>query len=190
MTCILKQLAGGRTYDVSRNLEWMEFLLLSATALLVPLIFRHPQIIVGSAVNFILIMAAINTRGWRKLLSLILLPGISATAGGYLFGGLTVFLLYLLPFIWLGNGALVLLFKWLFVIHKRNYFVSLFLSSLAKAACIFIPAYILAQFDILPGLFLYFMGPLQIVTALIGGLCVLPILPLYKNALHQTTNER
>jgi len=184
MTHVLSRLAGERIHKVSPRVEWMEYMLLCATVLIVPLIFRHPQILVGSAVNFVLIMAAINVSSWRKLIPLIILPGISATAGGCLFGCFTFFLLYMLPFIWLGNGVLVFLFKWCLVVNKRNFFVSLIFSSLAKAICLFIAASILVIFNVVPSFFLYAMGPIQIATSLLGGLCVLPIMTVHNRILH------
>jgi len=175
----LNSLVNRKAYDTSKIVDIIEFLTLSAVAVWIPLLLRHPQLLVGTAVNFVLIMAGINVRGWKKIVPLIVFPSVSALAGGYLFGPFTVFLMYLAPFIWVGNSILVFMFKWLYVVRRANYFVALPVAGILKAGFLFTVAFSLVKFSVVPSVFLKAMGITQFITALIGGLAVFPISILY-----------
>lgn len=79
--------------DYSKGAEIAELILIGIAALLVPtflakllnimfgansFIASHSQIIVGSIVNVALMVSAINVKGWKKIISIITLPSISA----------------------------------------------------------------------------------------------------------------
>lgn len=159
----------------------MEFFGLAFIAVFIPLVFKHPQIVVGSVVNFALIFAAINVRGVHKMLPLIVLPSISALAYGVLFGPFTIFLIYMLPFIWIGNTTLVILFKYLYVSKRINYGITLIVVALIKAGFLFGCALLLVELAVVPEVFASAMGLIQLETAVIGGLFALTVNLTYKH---------
>lgn len=149
-------------FDFSASKENLHLLVYSAVSFFIPLLLKQPQLLVGSAVNSMLILSALNLRT-VKIIPAIILPSIAAVLGGVLFGGLTIYLLYMMPFIWCGNLTLVLLVKKLKLADKRNYIFSLGTAAVIKTAIIFSAALFIA-----PKL-LFAMGPIQLVTAVIGG---------------------
>lgn len=170
-----------RMYEIPRVSETVEYILLSIIAFIIPLFLQGPQLLVGTVVNCMLIVTAINIKGMKKLIPLIVLPSISALIGGYLFGGFTYALLYMLPFIWMGNALIVFMFKYMHVQNKKNYMVSLGISTLMKVLVIFLAAFVLVQLGLVPTKFLIFMSLLQLVTAFLGGVLALPVNLIYKN---------
>jgi len=154
-------------YSISNIQELIELAVYSALAFFVPMFLKQPQFLVGSIVNMALVLAALNLRG-IKLLPIILFPSLGVLAGGYLFGGFTIYLVYTLPFIWLGNALIVLAFKWLQLQHKMHFFNVLLISAAAKAAVILGAVFVLVSLAILPSAFIS-MGALQLFTALVGG---------------------
>ena len=180
MTSYVNELVNKRMYVTPEVLEYVEYAGLALIALLVPLLFRHPQLLVGSVVNFMLIMAAVNVRGWKKIVSLILLPSVAAVAGGYLFGPFTIFLIYMMPFIWVSNAILVFVFKSLYVSKRKNYLLTLPLAAGLKASFLFGIALLLFNLSVLPQMFLIAMGLVQLATALIGGLMAFSVSIVYR----------
>ena len=125
--------------DYSKRIEIMQIALICVVALLVPtflaklltltfgansFIASHSQIIVGSIVNVALIVTAINVKGWKKIVGIITLPSISAILGGYVFKTASVYMVYMIPAIWVGNFALVYLYKLLMLNRNISYFIS------------------------------------------------------------------
>jgi hypothetical protein len=148
-----------------RKLENAEFVAYSVISFFVPMLIKHPQVLVGSLVNMVLILSALNLHG-KKLIPVIVLPSLGALAGGFLFGDLTIYLIYLIPFIWLGNAALVAIFKYL----KLNSSLRLGIGAATKTALLFGVTLLLVSFSIVPQIFLTAMGAMQLVTAMTGGL--------------------
>ena len=177
---VLNRLVNMRLYETSRTVEVAEFIGLAALAVLVPLLLSSNQLLAGSAVNFMLIMAAINVRGWKKIIPLIALPSISAAAFGFLFGGLTSFLFYLVPFICIGNLLILFIFKLLYVSKRNNYFTVLATAAVLKSGFLFIAALILVEFSVIPPAFLIAMGVMQLSTAMMGGVLAFPVNAAYR----------
>ena len=167
-------------YETSEETELVEFVGLVSIAVLVPLLFRQPQLLVGSIVNFMLVMAAINIRGWKKIIPLIVLPSVSAAVGGYLFGPFTIFLVYLIPVIWIGNAILVFVFKYLYVTKRWNYAITLPVAAALKAGFLFVTASLLIYLSVIPPIFAMAMGIMQIVTAMIAGGLAFPVNLAYR----------
>ncbi len=162
-----------REYAHNAQMDLLQLVGFSFLAFMIPFLFPHPQILTGVAVNAFLVAAALSMKG-KSLLPVILLPSIGALANGILFGPLTIFLIYLIPFIWLGNFLLVYLVKYLAHEGKMGYWISGGIASVVKAAAIFIPAYGLYLGGVLPEALLIPMGILQAGTAL-GGVAVVGI---------------
>lgn len=170
----INRLLNIREHELSSKQELIELTAYSIISLLIPFVFKQPQLLVGTVVNSMLILAALNLKG-KNILPMIMLPSIAAAAGGYLFGGLTVYMVYLVPFIWLGNTILVLSFKHFRLQQNRNFFLTLGIGSLAKAGFLFGITFLLVSLAIVPALFLTAMGILQLITALSGGVLAFAI---------------
>jgi hypothetical protein len=124
-------------------------------------------------VNALLFASALYLTGW-KLLFPVVLPSVGAYLTGIIFGVDTHFLLFLIPFIWLGNLVYVLGVKKFFV-KEKNLVKGLLMPSAIKTMVIFLAAAAMVAFSVLPAAFLVAMGPMQLLTALSGGLLGLGI---------------
>lgn len=147
--------------------ENKEMALYSLVAFAFPFLLQQPQILLGSVVNTTLAMSAFYLKG-RRVLPLVFLPSIGALAQGFLFGPLTGYLVYMLPFIWLGNAVMIGAVKLLFVKLKSNYAFSAASAVVLKTGLLFAAAYLLFNFGIVPAEFIYFFSIMQIFTATIG----------------------
>ena len=165
-------------HEFREEYENIELFVYSLAAFGIPFLFPQPQLLTGTLVNAFLIMAALHFRGW-KVLPLVMLPSAATVLNGVLFGPFTVFLLYMMPFIWLGNFALVYLFKRLHIANKTNYFLTLGVSALAKAGLLFGVALLLVDANVLPAAFLTAMGVLQLGTAIAGGIIAFGMRTIY-----------
>lgn len=149
--------------------ENIELIFYSFAVFLLPLLITHPQMLTGTMVNAFLIMAALHFRGW-KAAPIVILPSIAAVFSGLLFGPFTVFILYMMPVIWLGNFVLVYLFKYLNLAKNMNYWLALGGSATAKSVLLFGGAFLLVNSNIIPAVFLTAMGIMQLGTAIAGGI--------------------
>jgi len=162
------KLANLQDYVLSNSYQYFEMILYTMVCFFLPLFIGHPQILVGIIVNSLLIVAALNLKGY-KLLPVIIAPALGVLGRGALFGPFTVYLLYMIPFIWIGNTILVYSFKWLRLRLKKNYFLTLLLGSLFKSGFLFLSALVLYSLGIVPVVFLTAMGIIQLITAFSGG---------------------
>lgn len=164
----LNKILSLQDYALSSAYENVELVIYSALCFFVPFFMGHPQYIVGVAVNAALITAALNLKSW-KLLPVIMLPSLAVVSRGVIFGPWSIFLVYMIPFIWVGNSILVLSFKHFRLGKKYSYFTTLLMGAGFKSAFLFASALILYKLSIVPAVFLISMGLLQLGTALIGG---------------------
>jgi len=165
----LNKIINKQDYILSYKTELFEITIYTIVSFFLPLMIGHPQIVVGIIVNTLLITSALNIKGY-KLLPVIIAPALGALSRGILFGPFTIFLIYMIPFIWIGNSILVFTFKALNLNKKMNYWITLLIGSITKAAFLFIIAYLLVSIKILPALFLTTMGIFQFYTAILGGI--------------------
>jgi len=161
-------------YSLPRIQEYVEMLLYATISFSLPFLLGHEQLLVGSVVNCALVLAALNLKGAR-LLPVIILPSIGAYLAGLIFGVASGALLYMLPFIWLGNAVLVLCIKYLILDKKANRIAALGIGATAKAAFLFLSAFVLLSFSMVPAAFLTAMGVFQLMTAMMGGAAALGI---------------
>ena len=139
-----------------------------------PLLLSGPQLLVGSIVNLLLI-GAVQKLSRSKAWPLAFLPSIGAVLHGVVFWPFTMFLVYMMPAIWLGNFVLMYMFK-----HISQQRLGILTWSIAKAALLFLVAFVLIQSHVLPSIFLQAMGIFQLATALIGGYTFLGVKRLAK----------
>ena len=135
-------------------------------------IAKNSQIIIGSIVNTALVVTAINLNGWVKILGVVTMPSISTVLSGYVFGSASTYMVYMIPTIWLGNFALVYLYKLLLLDKNMNYFFTGVIGVIVKVAIIFLSFNVLNLFNIFPEKLVNTlqnaMGLTQLITASIG----------------------
>lgn len=172
----VKKLYYDSIYDLKNVEENIQMVVLSMIGFFLPFVLGHPQVLVGVIVNAMLIVGATYLKG-HKLLPLILLPSIGVLTAGVLFGTYTVFLLYLIPFIWIGNALYVYVYKHVNIKKHglKNNLLGIGTASILKAGFLFGATFLLVQFAIVPSIFLTAMGVLQLTTALIGGVVAVGI---------------
>ena len=162
------KLSNLQEYNYSAVYENIEMIAYSVLSFFIPFLLGHPQYLVGIIVNACLIAGALNLRGY-KLLPVILLPSLGVLTAGLIFGPLSIFLVYFIPFIWLGNAILVFSFKYFKLQKQKNYLLTLIIGTALKSGFLFLSAVVLYALGVVPVMFLTAMGLIQVVTALGGG---------------------
>jgi len=157
--------------SISNNLVFTFYILATIFG---TLIFAHNQLVVGTIVNAMLFFTALNIDK-KYHLSIAIFPSIFALFQGLLFGSFTMYLFYLLPFIWVSNYLLMSISK----ISNKGV-LGILLPSLAKSLFLFLIAYFLINFKIIPKTFLVSFGLFQFITALTGGI----LFKLINKAIH------
>ena len=140
---------------------------LSVLAFAIPFFISGPQWLTGTLVNSFLIIFVARSSN-KNILPIITLPSIGALLHGVIFGPLTPFLFYFLPFIWMGNYLFVKVFEKL--THRINFFSGVFIGAVTKSLFLYFAAIIFFRLNIVPALFLKTMGLIQFYTALAGGI--------------------
>ena len=174
-------------YDFSKKVDVIQTIIIALLAFLVPtflgkllsIIFgaqsfvaTNSQLIVGSIVNCALVVSAINLKGWKKILFVVTMPSISTIASGYIFGPLSMPMVYMIPAIWAGNFALIYAFKYIMLKKEKNYFLAGVVGIVTKVAIIFGFFSILNAFGVFPAKAVATlqksMSLIQLITATIG----------------------
>lgn len=168
-----------RDTGLSRKHRALEFSLCVIAAFSVPFFIGQPQLIVGTIVNAALILSALHFKNY-KVMPVILLPSLAVLMRGLIFGPFTYFLIYTIPFIWMGNSALVYVIKRLYLGAGWNKNLALAISICAKVLILYLSATLLIRFGVLPKVFAISMGVLQLYTAVAGSLVVL-LLEFFQN---------
>ncbi len=151
-----------RAISFSQSLVTSVLIFLSVA---IPFFLEKPQLLVGSVVNGLLILAALNIKEEKNLLPVVLLPSLATLSRGLVFGHFTFFLAYMIPFIWVGNYILV------YALRKiDNNFLALVVGGILKAFVLFTVANILVKLSIIPRIFITSMGIFQLYTLIIGGI--------------------
>lgn len=134
---------------------------------------KYQQIIVGTIVNMSLILTALYTKGTIKTIIIATLPSISTILGGVLFGGMTLYSKTMIPAIWIGNFAFILLYKTLYVNKKLPYVVSAAIAIIIKASIIYLGFTIMVNAMTVPEMVKQTlntsMGLTQVITATSGS---------------------
>lgn len=189
-------------YDFSKGVEIMQAIILGLIALLVPtflakliasvfgatsVITQNSQLIVGSVVNTALIFAAINLKGWKKIIGIVTMPSVSTILSGYVFKSASVFMAYMIPAIWIGNFVLIYAYKKIMVEKKKNYFLAGVVGVILKVLVIFAGFELLNVFGVFPqklvGTLQTAMSTTQAITATIGVLITFVIYQIEKHTL-------
>ncbi len=162
-------------YLISKTSEYIEFFVYWATVFVIPFLIGHPQLLVWTIVNAALVLAALNLKN-TKLLPIIILPSIAVLMRWIIFWPYTVFLLYLIPFIWIGNWLLVSAMK-----LQINKWLRLIIGIVSKTIFIIAAVVILSKLNIVPSVLIKSMWAMQLYTVVLGGSLALAIQYLKKN---------
>ena len=183
--------------DFSKQVDIVQTIILFLVAFLTPtflgqlltLIFgaesviaTNSQLIIGSIVNAALVITAANLKGFWKIAGIVTMPSISAVLGGYVFHTASVFAVYMIPAIWIGNFALVYAYKFIMLAKGKNYFLAGLVGIIAKVAVIFGGFSLLKAFGVFPekvvNVLQTSMGVTQAITATIGVILAFGIIKL------------
>lgn len=176
-----------RVKDFSKGIDIMQKILIFLIALLVPtflggilskifgstsVISTNSQLIVGTIVNAALVVSAINLKGWAKILGVVTMPSISTILSGYVFGTASVYMVYMIPAIWIGNFALIYSYKFLMLGKNKHYFLAGIVGIIVKVAIIFALFNLINLFGVFPEKLVEnlrnAMGMTQLITATLG----------------------
>ncbi len=144
--------------------KYLQLPLLYALSFSIPFFVQGPQLLVGSLINFLLILS-ISEYKFKEIIPVLILPSLSVYLHGLLFTGATNFLLYLIPFIAISNALYVLVFKYI----KTDY-LNIYCATFFKTVFLFTCTYVLFRTIGLPQAFLSAMGIMQFVTGITGGI--------------------
>ena len=188
-----------RVKDFSKGIDIMQTILIFLIALLVPtflggilskifgstsVISTNSQLIVGTIVNAALVVSAINLKGWAKILGVVTMPSISTILSGYVFGTASVYMVYMIPAIWIGNFALIYSYKFLMLGKNKHYFLAGIVGIIVKVAIIFALFNLINLFGIFPEKLVEnlrnAMGMTQLITATLGVIAAFVIYKLEK----------
>ena len=188
-----------RVKDFSKGLDIMQTILIFLIALLVPtflggilskifgstsVISTNSQLIVGTIVNAALVVSAINLKGWAKILGVVTMPSISTILSGYVFGTASVYMVYMIPAIWLGNFAIIYSYKLLMLGKNKHYFLAGIVGIVVKVVIIFALFNLINLFGVFPEKLIttlsVAMGTTQLITATLGVLVAFAIYKLEK----------
>ena len=189
-------------YDFSKKADLIQAIIIGLIAFLVPtflaqlinaifgaqsIVTTNSQIIVGSIVNSALIFSAINVKGWKKIIGVVTMPSISTILSGYVFKSASVYMVYMIPAIWLGNFVLIYAYKLIMLEKNKNYFLAGVVGIIAKVLVIFGCFEILNLFNIFPDKLVAnlqkAMGLTQLITASIGTLIMFIVYQIEKKKL-------
>ena len=154
------------------------------------IITANSQWIVGSIVNAAFIISAINLKGWKKIIGIITMPSISTIVSGYVFGTASIYMVYMIPAIWLGNFLLIYAYKGILFSQNKSYFLAGLVGIITKVFVIFGSFEILQWFGIFPDKLIKnlqtAMGTTQLITATMGMVIAFVI---YKIETKKLTKE-
>lgn len=188
-----------RVKDFSKNADLIQTIAIFLLALLVPtflgqmiksifgaqsIVTQNSQLIVGSIVNTALIVTAINLKGWKKVLGVVTMPSISTMLSGYVFKSASVYMVYMIPAIWIGNFVLVYAFKLIMLAKEKNYFLAGITGIITKVLVIAGGFMLLKGFNVFPEKLVsnlqVAMTTTQLITATIGMLIAFGIYKVEK----------
>ena len=152
-----------KTDNILTN-SYFHLSLLYILSFLIPFLLKGPQLLTGTLINFLFIIG-ISQFKLKQILPILLIPSLSAYLSHTLFGTVTIYLLYLIPFIAISNLIFVFLYS-----RFKNKVKSIIVSSLFKSGFLFISTLILLNLISLPNIFLTTMGIIQLYTAILGSI--------------------
>ena len=112
------------------------------------------------------------------------MPSISTILSGYVFGTASVYMVYMIPAIWIGNFALIYSYKFLMLGKNKHYFLAGIVGIIVKVAIIFALFNLINLFGVFPEKLVEnlrnAMGMTQLITATLGIIVAFLIYKLEK----------
>ena len=112
------------------------------------------------------------------------MPSISTILSGYVFGTASVYMVYMIPAIWIGNFALIYSYKFLMLGKNKHYFLAGIVGIIVKVAIIFALFNLINLFGVFPEKLVEnlrnAMGMTQLITATLGVIVAFVIYKLEK----------
>jgi len=130
----------------------------------IPFLLGGPQLLVGSIVNFLLIMIAVRFKNYYAIIPMLMLPSIATSLRGLIFWPFSIFLVYMIPAIRLSNFILIYTIQ-----HIKTQRLSILVGGILKTSLLFVVAYVLVYVWVLPAIFIKAMGIFQLITVMIAG---------------------
>jgi len=150
---------------------------------------NYNQYLIGPLVNAALIYSGLRFKKVYNVIGVILMPSICVAVLG-LIGINAIFMIYMIPFIWLGNMAIVFSFRLMFRKNKNKtvrYVITAILGVGLKVSIIFCAFLVLRSFGVFPGPVaerLYtMMGVVQFITATCGAVIAFGAVRLHRTKL-------
>ena len=175
-------------YNLSKVGNILQLVIISICMFLIPLVVptmldavfgaesviaNNSQYVVGALVNTALITSALAVKGWKNIVALVTVPSISALTSGLVLNISSIFTVYMIPAIWLGNLAIIYAIKYLYIKKNINYVLSAAVGILVKVALIFGGFNLLTLLVAMPAPVITAltaaMGINQLITAVIGS---------------------
>lgn len=173
-TCAKRLFYPESFFSLSLAEENVHFAFYCLAAFFVPFMIGQPQLVVGTIVNCFLLLGATFLRG-HKIVPVLVLPSLGVLTAGVIWGYYTLFLLIMVPFIWLANAIYVYGYR-ILLAQTNSALLAVSVASLMKSGFLLGVSCVYVSCEILPDLFLYAMGLIQLISALIGGLCAICII--------------
>lgn len=112
------------------------------------------------------------------------MPSISTILSEYVFGTASVYMVYMIPAIWIGNFALIYSYKFLMLGKNKHYFLAGIVGIIVKVAIIFALFNLINLFGVFPEKLVEnlrnAMGMTQLITATLGIIVAFVIYKLEK----------
>ena len=96
---------------------------------------QHKQLIIGTLVNCALFLSSVYMKDTKKVIALSVLPSVSNILTGILFEGMTQYAKIMIPFIWLGNLAII--YGGRLLRSRFNFTISSVISIIVKVSIIY-----------------------------------------------------
>lgn len=129
---------------------------------------EHKQLIIGTIVNCALFLSSIYMKDTKKVIALSTLPSVSNILTGILFEGLTPYAKVMIPFIWLGNLAII--YGGRLLRNKFNYTISGIVSIIIKVSIIYGGFVLMSNLLNFPDKIIKVMGSSMGITQLYTGI--------------------
>ena len=195
----MKRVFNKSWFDFERKDEFRDVLIVSGLAFLIPLLLgrlielifgaeslitSNLLVIIGTIINSLLIVSALNFKGLKNIIPVIVLPSWAIVLSGLLFGYVSSEMAWMLIGIWIANYFFVYLFKKLMIEKKYNYFLTGLIAIIAKSLIIFGVFSLLNACNVFSSNLVndlkYIMGSMQILTGVLGVLLGYLIYTSYK----------
>jgi hypothetical protein len=155
------------TFDYAMRREFLTFSFYILALCSVALLPTH-QLIVGTLVNSILISAAFRFN-FIKIIGLSVVPSVVLVLTGIVFGGLTQYVVIMLPFVWLGNVAISGLVKYIITQKKYSSVFAIIAGATLKTTILFSTVAGYYLLGLIPAQLLVAFGVFQFITAVAGA---------------------